>query len=358
MTIAHREAAARPTASRAPLLVRALRRERTERTPIWFMRQAGRCLAEYRQMRERYGILEMARTPELCARVTEMPVQRLGVDGAVLYADIMLPCDGMGIPFHIQPDLGPIVERPVRTEADVAAIRVIGPEEATPYLFETIRMLRRSLPPDVALIGFAGAPFTLASYLVEGRPSREFARTKAMLFGQRDLWDKLMATVSEVLTRYLQAQVEAGAQVVQLFDSWAGALSPQTYADAILPYTRSIFAALADVGVPRIHFATGNPALVPLMAQADCDVVSVDWRIPLDAAWGAIGPGLGIQGNLDPGVCLAPFDVVADHARDVLRRAGGRAGHVFNLGHGVLPETDPDTLARLVELVHTDTATR
>ncbi len=309
-------------------------------------------------MRERYGILEMARTPELCARVTEMPIERLGVDGAVLYADIMLPCDGMGIPFHIQPELGPIVERPVRTEADVEAIRVIDAEEATPYLFETIRMLHRSLSPSVALIGFAGAPFTLASYLIEGRPTREFARTKAMLFGERDLWERLMATVSEVLARYLRAQVEAGAQIVQLFDSWAGALSPQAYAEAVLPYTRSIFAALADLGVPLIHFATGNPALVPLMAQADCDVVSVDWRMPLDAAWDAIGPGLGIQGNLDPGVCLAPFDVVADHARDVLRRAGGRPGHVFNLGHGVLPETDADTLARLVELVHSEGSAR
>jgi uroporphyrinogen decarboxylase len=341
---------------RDPLLVRACRRERTERTPIWFMRQAGRCLAEYRELRERYGILEMARTPELCARVTAMPVERLGVDGAVLYADIMLPCDGMGIPFRIQPEVGPIVERPIRTAADVERIRVIEAEDATPYLFETIRMLRRSLPRDIALIGFAGAPFTLASYLVEGRPTREFARTKAMLFGQRELWERLMSTVAEVIARYLRAQVEAGAQVVQLFDSWAGALSPQDYAEAVLPYTRSIFAGLSDLGVPRIHFATGNSALVPLMARADCDVVSVDWRLPLDEAWSEIGPDLGIQGNLDPGVCLAPFDVVARHARDVLRCAGGRPGHVFNLGHGVLPETDPDTLTRLVDLVHAETA--
>ena len=338
-----------------PLLVRACRREPTERTPIWFMRQAGRCLAEYRELRERYGILEMARTPELCARVTKMPVEHLGVDGAVLYADIMLPLDGMGIPFHIQPDLGPIVERPVRTAADVEAIRVIDAHEATPYLFETIRMLRGELSPEVALIGFAGAPFTLASYLIEGRPSREYAHTKAMLFGEPTLWDRLMRTISEVIARYLRAQIEAGAQVVQLFDSWAGALATTDYERSVLPYSRRILASLADTGVPRIHFATGNPALLPLLARSACDVVSVDWRVPLDEAWAAIGPDLGIQGNLDPGICLAPFEVVATRARDVLRRAGGRPGHVFNLGHGVLPETDPDTLARLVALVHSGT---
>ena len=339
-----------------PILVRACRREATERTPIWFMRQAGRCLAEYRALRERYGILEMARTPELCARVTKMPVDRLGVDGAVLYADIMLPLDGMGIPFHIQPDLGPIVERPVRTMSDVAAIRVVAAEEATPYLFETIRALRRELAPEVALIGFAGAPFTLASYLIEGRPSREYARTKAMLFGAPEVWHALMTTISEVIARYLRAQVEAGAQVVQLFDSWAGALAPDDYDRAVLPYTRRIFRSLEGLGVPRIHFATGNPELLPLLARAECDVVSVDWRVPLDVAWDRIGYDKGIQGNLDPGVCLGPADVVAERARDVIRRAAGRPGHVFNLGHGLLPETEADTLARLVEVVHAETS--
>src|SRR6266511_1884419 len=291
------------------------------------MRPAGRCLAEYRALRDRYGILEMARTPELCARVTKMPVDRLGVDGAVLYADIMLPLDGMGIPFHIQPDLGPIVERPVRSAGAVAAIRVIDADEATPYLFETIRALRRELAPDVALIGFAGAPFTLASYLIEGRPSREYARTKAMLFGEPALWHALMTTISEVISRYLRAQMAAGAQVVHLFDSWAGALGPADYDRAVLP----------------------------LMARAECDVVSVDWRVPLDEAWRTIGYDVGIQGNLDPGVCLAPFEVVADRAREVLRRAGDRPGHVFNLGHGVLPDTDPDVLRRLSEMVHRET---
>jgi len=339
-----------------PLLVRAARREGVERTPVWFMRQAGRCLEEYRALRERYGILEMARTPELCARVTAMPVDRLGVDAAVLYADIMLPLDGMGVPFHIQPDLGPIVESPVRTDADVAALRVVAAEEATPYLFETIRALRADLSPAVALVGFAGAPFTLASYLIEGRPSRDLARTKAMLFGEPDRWARLMDTIVTVLARYLRAQVEAGADVVQLFDSWAGALAPADYVRSVLPYTARIFAALDDLEVPRIHFATGNPLLIPAMGRAGAEAVSVDWRVPLDEAWTLAGPDHAIQGNLDPGVCLAPFPIVAAAAREVLRLAGGRPGHIFNLGHGVLPETDADTLARLAALVHEETA--
>ncbi len=339
-----------------PLLVRAARRERVERTPVWFMRQAGRCLEDYRALRERYGILEMARTPELCAKVTTMPVDRLGVDAAVLYADIMLPLDGMGVPFHIQPDLGPIVESPVRTDADVAALRVIAAEEATPYLFETIRALRRDLSPDVALVGFAGAPFTLASYLIEGRPSRDLALTKAMLFGEPERWSRLMETLVTVLSRYLRAQVDAGADVVQLFDSWAGALAPADYARSVLPYTARIFGSLDDLAVPRIHFATGNPLLLPAMGRAGAEAVSADWRVPLDEAWSLIGPDHAIQGNLDPGLCLAPFPVVADAARAVLRLADGRPGHIFNLGHGVLPQTDADTLARLCALVHEETA--
>ena len=339
----------------APLLVRAARREAVERTPVWFMRQAGRCLEEYRALRERYGILEMARTPELCARVTRMPVDRLGVDAAVLYADIMLPLDGMGVPFRIEPEVGPIVEAPVRAAADVAALRVVAAEEATPYLFETIRALRRDLPPEIALVGFAGAPFTLASYLIEGRPSRDLARTKAMLFGEPELWARLMDTLVEVLSRYLRAQVAAGADIIQLFDSWAGALAPDDYARAVLPHTQRIFGALDGLGAPRIHFATGNPLLLPSMARAGAEAVSVDWRVPLDEAW-ALAGDVALQGNLDPGICLAPFEVVAAGARDILRRAAGRPGHIFNLGHGVLPQTDADTLARLAALVREECA--
>jgi uroporphyrinogen decarboxylase len=339
----------------APLLVRACRREHVERTPVWFMRQAGRCLAEYRALRERYDVLEIARTPELCARVTAMPVDRLRVDGAVLYADIMLPLDGMGVPFHIEPDVGPIVERPVRQASDIEALRVVDAEEATPYLFEAIRRLRGELASETALIGFAGAPFTVASYLIEGRPSRDHALTKAMLLGEPELWSALMGTLVEVLSRYLIAQVRAGVDVVQLFDSWVGALSPADYERAVQPYTRAIFRRL-DGTVPRIHFGTGNPALVGLLAEAGADVVSVDWRQPLDAAWERIGHHRGIQGNLDPAVCLAPYSVIAEATRDVLRRAAGRPGHVFNLGHGVLPNTEADDLARLAALVHEETA--
>ena len=338
-----------------PLLVRALRRERVDRTPVWFMRQAGRCLPEYRALRERYGMLEMARTPELAARVTRMPVDRLGVDAAVLYADIMLPLDGMGVPFRIEPEVGPIVEHPIRDASDVDAIRIVEPEDATPYLFETLRALRRELAPETALIGFCGAPFTLASYMVEGRPSREHARTKRMLLAEPELWARLMDALVEVLARYVRAQIAAGADVVQVFDSWAGALSPEDYERSVLPWSRRLFAALADAGVPRIHFATGNPALLPLLASVDCEAVSVDWRVPLDVAWDAIGDK-AIQGNLDPATCLAPWSVVEERADDVLRRARGRTGHVFNLGHGVLAETDADILARLASFVHERTA--
>jgi uroporphyrinogen decarboxylase len=333
-----------------PILVRALRRESVERTPVWFMRQAGRCLDEYRALRERYGILEMARTPELCARVTEMPVARLGVDAAVIYADIMLPLDGMGVPFRIEPEIGPIVEAPVRDARAVHALRVLPALEATPYLFETIRELRRTLPREIALVGFCGAPFTLASYLIEGRPSRDYARTKTMLLSEPALWSRLMTTLVEVLGRYVRAQIDAGADAVQVFDSWAGTLGTEDYARAVLPHTRRLFAEIGE-RVPRIHFATGNPALLPLIASVECEAVSVDWRVPLDEAWRAIGDR-AIQGNLEPAVCLAPWDVVAERADDVLRRAGGRPGHVFNLGHGVLPGTDADALARLTERVH------
>jgi uroporphyrinogen decarboxylase len=337
-----------------PILVRALRREPVERTPVWYMRQAGRCLAEYRELRERYGILEIARNPELSARVTAMPVARLGVDAAVLYADIMLPLDGMGAPFRIEPEVGPIVDAPVRDRAAVDALRVIPSEEATPYLFDSIRALRRSLAPDIALIGFCGGPFTLASYLIEGRPSRDYARTKAMLLGEPDLWESLMSKLVEILSRYLRAQIDAGVDAVQVFDSWAGVLGTEDYRRRVLPHTRRLFAAVGD-RVPRIHFATGNPALLPLVASVECEAVSVDWRVPLDDAWRAIGDR-AIQGNLEPAVCLAPWDVVGDRVDDILRRAAGRPGHVFNLGHGVLPSTQADTLARLADHVRQATA--
>ncbi|MGH2562567.1 MAG: uroporphyrinogen decarboxylase [Thermomicrobiales bacterium] len=332
-------------------LLAAARREPVDRTPVWFMRQAGRCLPEYRAMREKHDFLEVAKTPELCVAATMMPVDRLGVDAAVLFADIMLPLGGMGVPFRIDPGVGPVIPDPIRTEADVARLRIVEAEEATPYLFDAIRLLRGELGERAALLGFSGAPFTLACYLVEGRASREYPRTKALMYGKPELWRRLMETITEVVIRYLRAQIEAGAEAVQLFDSWLGLLGPNSYETMVMPYTRRIFATLAGTA-PTIHFSTGTVALLEMIASTGCDVVSVDWRLPLDDAWQSIGPSKAIQGNLDPTLLLATDEAVAEGARDVLRRAAGRPGHIFNLGHGILPETDPVRLERLVSLVH------
>jgi uroporphyrinogen decarboxylase len=333
-------------------LLAACRRAPVDATPIWLMRQAGRCLAAYRELRERYDILTITRTPELCARVTMMPVDTFGVDGAVLYADIMLPLSGMGVPFSIDPGIGPIIHEPVRSAADVERLRVIDAEEATPHLFETIRGLRAQLNGRAGLIGFAGAPFTVASYLIEGGPTKDFARAKGMMYAEPAVWHRLMDVLAEVTTRYLRAQIEAGAEVVQLFDSWVGTLGRLEYEENVLPYTRRIFEAIKGTGVPTIHFGTGTSGLLEPMASAGAAVVSVDWRIPLDEAWARIGSASGIQGNLDPAVLLAPWDVVEREARKVLAFAGDRNGHIFNLGHGVLAETPEDNITRLVELVH------
>jgi uroporphyrinogen decarboxylase len=335
-------------------MLAAARREPADCTPIWFMRQAGRCLAGYRALRETYDILTITRTPELCARVTLMPVEEFGVDAAVMYADIMLPLVGMGVPFSIDPGIGPIIHEPVRTEADVAALRIVDPREATPELFEAIKLVRRQLDGKTAVVGFAGGPFTVASYMLEGKPTKEFSRTKAMLHGEPELWHRLMTTLTEVTISYLQAQVEAGAQMIQLFDSWAGALSVSAYEANVLPYSRRILEAISTTGVATIHFGTTTSHLLEAMARCGSDVISVDWRLPLDEAWRRIGD-LGIQGNLDPGVMLAPFDVVEREAREILALAAGRPGHIFNLGHGVLPETSSDHLRRLAELVHEET---
>jgi uroporphyrinogen decarboxylase len=339
-------------ATPAARLLAACRLEPADCTPVWFMRQAGRCLADYRKLREQYDILTMTRTPELCARVTRMPVDVLGVDGAVLYADIMLPLFGMGVPFSIDPGIGPIVHAPVRDRAAIDALRVVEAESATPELFETIRLLRRELGDRAALIGFAGAPYTVASYLIEGRPSRDHARAKSLMYGDPALWHRLMEKLTEVTIRYLRAQVAAGVQVVQLFDSWMGDLGRREYQHHVLPHTKRIFAALRQEGVPTIHFGTGTVGLLEQMAEAGPDLVSVDWRVPLDEAWRRIGDGKGIQGNLDPAVLLTPMEVVREHAAGVLAAAGGRDGHIFNLGHGVLPDTPSDHLTRLVEHVH------
>lgn len=321
-------------------------------TPVWFMRQAGRCLAEYRELRKRYDILTMAKTPELCAKVTLMPVHEFGVDAAVLYADIMLPLERMGISFEIEPDIGPIIHNPVRTMQDVEALRVIDAEESTPYVLEAIRLVRHELEGKQAVIGFSGAPFTLACYMIEGRPSRDYGMAKSLMYGQPEVWHALMNKLTEVVSRYLLAQIAAGVDVVQLFDSWVGALSPSVYQRFVQPYSRRIFDAVQQTGTPSIHFGTGTASLLELMTEAGGDVISVDWRVDLDDAWLRIGYERGIQGNLDPTLLLTPWNVIEEGMHDVLRRAANRPGHIFNLGHGVLAPTPPDMLRRLVEAVH------
>lgn len=342
---------------RAKMLA-ACRLEPVDTTPVWFMRQAGRALPEYRKLREIHDILEMAKTPDLATEISLMPIKRLDVDAAVLYADIMLVLEGMGLPYYIEPEIGPIVPQPLRSAEDVARLRIVPAEEATPYVFQAIRQIRDALGDEKAIVGFGGGPFTLACYMIEGRPSRDFGAAKGLMFAQPGIWHRLMETVTEVLVRYLRAQIDAGADIIQIFDSWAGGLSPLHYERYVLPYTRRIFTEIAALNVPTIHFATGAASLLELMAQAGSDVVSVDWRVPLDEAWRRIGSNKGIQGNLDPTLLGAPWETIEAEALDVLRRAGGRPGHIFNLGHGVMPDTTPDQLARLVELVRTTTQGR
>lgn len=329
----------------------AARCQATDVTPVWFMRQAGRSLPEYRAFRERHDFLALATTPELAAEATLLPVARLGVDAAVLFADIMLPLACLGVPFEIQPGIGPVIRRPIRTSNDVARLRHIPTAEGTPYVFEAIRLVKEALGSRAAVLGFAGAPFTLACYLIEGRPSREFPRAKALMYGDPATWHRLLEQLTELTIDYLREQIAAGADAVQLFDSWLGLLDPGTYAERVLPYTRRIFAETSQLA-PTIHFSTGTAALLEQIGASGCSVTSVDWRLPLDRAWQHLPTGVAIQGNLDPALVLAPWPVVDAAVGEILRRADGQPGHIFNLGHGVLPESDPETLARIVRLVH------
>ncbi|MFN2586980.1 MAG: uroporphyrinogen decarboxylase [Actinomycetota bacterium] len=334
---------------RNDLFLRACRGEIVETVPVWFMRQAGRSLPEYRVVREQHSILEICRSPELAAEVTLQPVRRLGVDAAILFSDIVVPLQAMGVELEIVPGVGPVIDAPVRSVQDADRLRPLEPEEGVPFVLDAVALLVEQL--DVPLIGFAGAPFTLASYLVEGGPSRDHARTKALMLGDPATWRKLMDRLSEAVLAYLRAQVRAGAAAIQLFDSWAGALGPSHYEAHVAPAVTRILEGLGDLGVPRIHFGVGTGELLELMAATGTDVVGVDWRVPLRKARARLGEGRVLQGNLDPALCLAPFEVVRDKAHEVLDGTGGRR-HVFNLGHGVLPSTDPDTLARLVDVVH------
>jgi len=333
--------------------VRACRREPVDATPVWFMRQAGRSFAAYRKLREHHGILELAKTPELCAEVTLMPVRELGVDAAVLFADIMLPLEPMGVGLRIEPEVGPIIDRPIRSAADVEALRPFDPDEVS-FTLDAIRLVRRELEGSAGVIGFSGAPFTLACYLIEGRPSRDFPMAKAFMYREPAAWHDLMARLSLMVVAYLRAQVAAGAEVVQLFDSWVGGLGPADYRQFVQPHVRRIFAGLGDV--PTIHFGTGTAALLELMADGGGDVIGIDHRVSLAESWRRVGYERGMQGNLDAARILAGWDATETGARAVLAEADGRPGHVFNLGHGVLPQSDTDLLRRLVAFVHEETA--
>ncbi len=345
-----------PAMTAADRFMAAARRQPVDMTPVWFMRQAGRCLPDYRKLREQYPILTLAKTPDLCADVTLMPVDTFGVDGAVLFADIVLALEGIGVDLEIQPDVGPIIHDPIRSRADVERLHAIEPDESVPFLMETIRRLRQELADGrAAVIGFAGAPFTLACYMIEGRPSRDYAQAKALMLREPETWALLMDRLSETVVRYLRAQIDAGAQVVQVFDSWVGALHPSDFRAHVLPWMQRIFAELRGAGAPTIYFGTGNAALLEDMAAGGSDILSVDWRVELDEAWRRIGYDRGIQGNLDPVRPVAGWEPSREGALQVLRQADARPGHIFNLGHGVMPQTDPDVLTRLVDLVHAET---
>jgi uroporphyrinogen decarboxylase len=333
--------------------LRACRRQPVDRTPVWFMRQAGRYLPEYRELRGDRDILEAVRHPEVAVEVTLQPLRRLEVDAAILFSDIMVPLEAIGIGVRIEGGRGPVVAEPLRTRADVERMRPLEPETDVVHVLEAVRLLRKEL--RVPLIGFAGAPFTLAAYLVEGGPSRTHERTRALMRTDPVLWRSLMERLGDLTVAHLRAQVEAGAQAVQVFDSWVGSVSGDDYVAHVRPVMRSVFERVAALGVPSIHFGVGTGELLRSMREAGGDVIGVDWRVPLDAAWKRVGRDRGVQGNLDPVACLGPWDALRADAMRVIERAGGRDGHVFNLGHGVLPSTPVGNLQRLVELVHSQT---
>ena len=334
----------------------ACARRPVDATPVWLMRQAGRYMPEYRALRKKHALLEICRTPELAVEVTLQPLERLGVDAAILFSDLLIPLAPMGIEFDFVHGEGPKIDNPVATPADVDRLRDYEPREALQFTMEAIRQLRRELEGKVPLIGFAGAPFTLASYLVEGGSTRSFEKTKALMYSDPTSWHRLASKLAATVRAYLLAQIEAGAQAVQLFDSWAGALAPQDYREFVLPHSRAVLEGLGEASVPVIHFATGSSGLLPLFRQAGGNVIGLDWRIDLDVGWDFLGEDVAVQGNLDPALLLAPRELVRRRADDVLARAGSRPGHIFNLGHGVLPQTPVEAVADLVAHVHRTTA--
>jgi uroporphyrinogen decarboxylase len=332
--------------------LRACRREPVDVTPVWFMRQAGRYMSDYRALRDRYSLLEICRQPELAVAVTLQPVDAIEVDAAILFSDLLLPFTPMGLDFDFVKGEGPAITNPVRHAGDVERVRVFEPREGLAHVLTTIRLLRQELDNRVPLIGFGGAPFTLAAYAIEGGPSTNYAKAKAFMYSQPEAWHRLCGRFAAIIADYMRAQIEAGVQVVQIFDSWVGQLSRADYREFALPHTKIIFDALAGSGVPTIHFGVNTGAILPDMRDAGGDVIGVDWRMPLDEAWTAIGESRGVQGNLDPVTLLGPLDRLLGAADDVLRRAGGRPGHVFNLGHGILPNTPLEHVQALARHVH------
>jgi uroporphyrinogen decarboxylase len=356
--------------------LRACRREETDCTPVWFMRQAGRYMPEYRAIRERHGFLDMVKTPELAAEITLQPANAFDVDAAIIFADILPPLEGMGLELTYEQGEGPIIHNPIRSAKAVAALRQPDPRETVAYTLDAIRVAQRELGGRIPLIGFSGAPFTLAAYAIEGGGSKEYRRTKLFMYQEPEAWHALMAKLAQLVGDYLTAQIEAGADAVQIFDSWAGVLAPNDYAEYVLPYVQQVVSAVRSSQsavrspqsdtpnwqlatgdwqlppVPIVYFGTNMNGMLSLLRQLDVDVIGVDWRIGLDEAWAQLGPGFAVQGNLEPAVLHAPWSVVERRAADVLARAAGRPGHIFNLGHGILTETPVENVRRLIEYVH------
>jgi uroporphyrinogen decarboxylase len=335
----------------------ACRGRTPEHTPVWFMRQAGRYLPSYRRIRERATVLQVAKDPELSSEVAADAVRQLGVDAAVLFADIMLPLEGIGVELEIREDVGPVIAKPVRAESDVVGLSDFDAGSQVPFVMEGIRRLKEKLDGSVPVIGFSGAPFTLASYMVEGSPTREFSETKKLMYGRPDVWNALMKKLTEVVSEYLKAQVGAGVDAVQLFDSWAGCLSPSDYERYVKPYTSSVFRSLPG-STPKIHFCADSSALLEHFAETGCDILSVDWRVQIDSVWRRAGEDAGAQGNLDPVAAVVGGEEMEIRVREILNRVGERRKYIFNLGHGVLKETPPENLRRIVKLVHELTGKR
>jgi uroporphyrinogen decarboxylase len=332
--------------------LRACRRQPVEQVPVWLMRQAGRYMPEYRALREKHSILELCRTPELAAEVTLQPINRFDLDAAIIFADILLPLEGLGVGFHFAEGEGPVIERPVRTPEDAAAVKPFDPAVELGYVLEAIKIVRRELEGRVPLIGFAGAPFTLASYMIEGGSSKNYLHMKSFMYQHPEAWDRLMRAIREVTRDYLAAQIEAGAQVIQMFDSWVGCLSPEDYRQFVLPHSAWVLQGLAEYDVPRIHFGTNTATLLEAMKEAGGEVIGVDWRLPIDRAREIIGPDFAVQGNLDPVTLMAPRGLLVERVRGILERAEAKDGYIFNLGHGVLPATPMESVDTVIETVH------